>query len=222
MPLDDVRLVVEPRYPYQGLHGFRFDDEDAYDIDDRQITADVARGFGDCNSIHPINTWYSARHDADVWVYHNGDGRSKAALLPRRSWHTRLHMWVQTMSCARAWNYETELMAVQKLKTLVSEAAFNYYVCTGSFLETSPRSGITYLFRKLRPTAALKQNPVSGEIHVLACLCLHPICYYEHTWSGGMVPTDDVIAHLLLMRGDEHYYWRKANQHAVDSIEAGM
>lgn len=34
---------------------------------------------------------------------------------------------------------------------------------------------------------------------------------------GGSAPsataTDDVIAHLVLMRTDEHLFWRKANQH---------
>ena len=27
-----------------------------------------------------------------------------------------------------------------------------------------------------------------------------------------MCPTDDVVAHLMLMLGDEHLFWRKANQ----------
>lgn len=34
-----------------------------------------------------------------------------------------------------------------------------------------------------------------------------------------MVPTDDIIAHLIMMRGDERSYWSKANQHAP---EAGL
>jgi len=37
-----------------------------------------------------------------------------------------------------------------------------------------------------------------------------------------MVPTDDVIAHLMLMRADEHGFWKRANQHPLDRLEAGL
>lgn len=59
-------------------------------------------------------------------------------------------------------------------------------------------------------------------MRILACLCLHPLGYYRGSWSGAMVPTDDVIAHLLMVRGDEHDFWRKANQHRPDAPEAGL
>jgi hypothetical protein len=65
------------------------------------------------------------------------------------------------------------------------------------FLETSRRSGVSYLFRRLKPTLAIKDG------RALCALCLHPIGYYEGTWSGAMCPTDDIIAHLMLARGDE-------------------
>jgi hypothetical protein len=87
-----------------------------------------------------------------------------------------------------------------------------YYLLIGMFLETSKRSGVTYLFRKLAPTVATKAGP-DDEMRVLTTLCLHPIGHYENTPCGVMVPTDDVIAHLLLMRGDEAKFWAKANHH---------
>jgi hypothetical protein len=37
-----------------------------------------------------------------------------------------------------------------------------------------------------------------------------------------MCPTDDVIAHLMLMRGDEAMFWRRCNQHAAHLPEAGL
>jgi hypothetical protein len=37
-----------------------------------------------------------------------------------------------------------------------------------------------------------------------------------------MVPTDDVIAHLLFMRGDEAGYWGQANHHSASAPEAGL
>lgn len=97
------------------------------------------------------------------------------------------------------------------------------YLLTGMFLERSPRSGLTYLFRKLRPTVVLDaRNNDATRVRVLCTLCLHPIAYYEGSWAGAMTPTDDVVSHLMLMRGDEHMFWRRANQHGATHSEAGL
>jgi hypothetical protein len=90
----------------------------------------------------------------------------------------------------------------------------------GAFLETSPRSKVIYLFRRCRPTIALV-NARDEKIRILAVLCLHPIGYYANSFAGVMVPTDDVIAHLMLMRADERRFWSKANHHHLWEREAG-
>jgi len=56
----------------------------------------------------------------------------------------------------------------------------------------------------------------------LCALCLHPIGYYGDTWAGVMCPTDEVIAHLLMMRGSEEKFWANANQHPIDHPAAGV
>ena len=56
----------------------------------------------------------------------------------------------------------------------------------------------------------------------LCALCLHPIGYYGDTWAGVMCPTDEVIAHLLMMRGSEEKIWANSNQHPVDHPNAGV
>ena len=43
-----------------------------------------------------------------------------------------------------------------------------------------------------------------------------------NSWAGAMCPTDDVLAHLMLMRGDEAMFWRRANQHAAIDPLAGL
>jgi|GEM_PF-4166381 hypothetical protein len=79
---------------------------------------------------------------------------------------------------------------------------------------------MTCLFRKGRPTIALRQDE---EVNYALCaLCLHPIGYYGDTWAGVMCPTDEVIAHLLLMRGSEEKFWANANQHPLDHPAAGL
>jgi hypothetical protein len=74
--------------------------------------------------------------------------------------------------------------------------------------------------RRLKPTIAL--SGATGEIKALCGLCLHPIGFYNGTWAGCMVPTDEVIAHLMLMRGDESDFWRQANQHPAWRAESGL
>ena len=44
------------------------------------------------------------------------------------------------------------------------------------------------------------------------------IGYYGNTWAGVMCPTDEVIAHLLMMRGSEEKFWANANQHPIDRV----
>ena len=81
---------------------------------------------------------------------------------------------------------------------------------------------MAYLFRRLRPTLALRFNAADGRIRLLAALCLHPVGYYERSWAGAMTPTDDVIAHLLLMRGCEAKFWARAEQHPDWDPAAGL
>jgi hypothetical protein len=133
----------------------------------------------------------------------------------------RLRFWVDTIGASEAWSVAAEVRATETLRGLVTESAWAKYMLTGSFLETSRRSGVTYLFRKLRPTVALRGTK-GGDTRILAVLCLHPIGYYEETYAGAMVPTDDVIAHLMLMRGCEPKFWAKANSHPSWSAAAGI
>jgi len=59
-------------------------------------------------------------------------------------------------------------------------------------------------------------------VRILACLCAHPIGFYTGSWAGALVPTDDVMAHLLLVRGDEHEFWKQCNQHHPLAPESGL
>lgn len=155
------------------------------------------------------NILWSTRYRCYVAVCDDEHGKVRAYPIPGTG--NSVDMEMRTMGCSVAWGIEQESKALQLLGTLVRHTAFKYYLLTGQFLETSKRSGVTYMFRKLRPTIAMKEHPKDHRMHILACLCLHPIGYYNHTWAGAMCPTDDVIAHLMMMRGDEHRYWKHAN-----------
>jgi hypothetical protein len=220
MPVSGHPLILEPRYPYQKLQGMTIGDldpalEPETDYDrDRQEAAAKFRGW------RRINRWRHAKYDGHVEVWRMPNGKSRALVLPDCS--NRLKMSVSTMgTLGDAFSAHTEMRAWAKLQELLTDHQFTHYTLSGMFLERSERSGVTYLFRKLRPTVALCQDP-DGEMRVLSCLCMHPIGYYGGTWAGALCPTDDVIAHLMMMRGDEPYFWRKANHHHPLEPEAGV
>jgi hypothetical protein len=207
IPVSHVRLVMEPRYPFRGLHNMKLDDRPAPEPTGPKIEL--------------LNDWYCFPRHAQI---HLGrvDGKPTAFMDPSGSGR-RLLYWLNTLGVAAAevWTVEAEANAIEKLKGLVTAQAFKCYMLAGCFLETSKRSQVTYLFRKLRPTLAMRPGE-DDNMRVLTCLCLHPLGFYEESWAGVMTPTDDVIAHLLLMRGDEHRFWRKANHHDIGRASSGI
>lgn len=206
VPVDHATLRMEPRHPFEGLNGFKFGQPEDRTPLDFQL----------------VNAWECRSRHVRVLVFREKDGRTTKGLLPAGPGR-RVRYWFDTMAVAaqEAWTIETESAAMEKLEGLVNWRAFRCYFLSGCFLETSQRSGITYLFRKLRPTLAM--SPRGGdEMRTIAALCLHPIGYYENTWAGCMCPTDDVIAHLLMMRGDERRFWGKANHHDLWEASAGL
>ncbi len=218
VPVEDAPLVIEPRHPaHEQFHGVSIrglvDQPEVRVCTDEDVREDLL----------VRNEWYSRARGATVVLYeHGAAGRVRLALVPTEAALQRLTTTLRTFEpAARAWTFEAEVKAMAMLATLVPDHLWRLYWLTGHFLETSARSGVTYVFRRLRPTLALRPGP-DGGMRCLAALCLHPLGYYGGTWGGVMVPTDDVLAHLMMMRGDEHRFWRTANQMPIDFPEAGV
>ena len=175
-----------------------------------------------------VNEWFSYRRHMRVCLLRDlATGRTRAVTEPvsTGSSMVRLTFALGTLGAADAWTLDAEANAMDKLAGLLAHHQMRRYLLTGSFLETSKRSQVTYLFRRLRPTVALSPrhaNPAIDSMRCLAVLCLHPVGFYRDTWAGCMTPSDDVIAALLLMRGDEAGFWRQSNQHAPWTPEAGL
>ena len=203
-PIEGEKLIVHPSYRFAKV----FQQAPKADFDDPE----------DAKRYRVRNSWRNARGFDVFAVEDTTTGRVLLVKAPPA--RNRLAMEFGTMGCASAWELKCELRAQEKLKTLIKEHLFEMYQLTGAFLETSKRSEVTYMFRRLKPTIALSGR--TGEIRALCCLCLHPIGYYDGTWAGSMVPTDEVIAHLMLMRGDESDFWRQANQHPAWRAESGL
>ncbi|PTR05375.1 hypothetical protein C8K11_1342 [Novosphingobium sp. GV055] len=203
MPLDGERLIIEPTFPHaEALMGMGKQPDSADDEGWRLR-----------------NQWYSRHHRCDILIMEK-NGKIDWGKLP--AFHHISHD-LSTLGCSEAWGIEQEGRAIDLLGKLLRHRQFKQYLMTGMFLETSKRSGVTYLFRRLKPTVALRPGRTDRErMRILCALCMHPIAYYAGSWAGAMCPTDDVIAHLSLMRGDEAMFWRRSNQHPPYRPEAGL
>lgn len=200
MPIHGTPMTVHPSYPYAKIF-----ERKSSPVDPAEPLIDI------------VNAFYSRRTGRDYVIFRE-KGKLCHQMLPIPS---AIQMQLQTLGVVNAWSVAAEAKALEKLATLVNHYKFRCYMMTGSFLETSPRSRVTYLFRKLRPTVAMStRNDL--DVTVLCALCLHPIGYYDGTWGGALTPTDDVIAHLMLMRGDEHDFWKQSNQHPTWHPGAGL
>ena len=205
MPLEGERLIIEPSYPFAELAKIGQKTVDPEDDGWRQR-----------------NSWYSLRWRSDIIIMER-DGKIDWGRLP--AFHHIKHD-LTTLGCSDVWGIEQEGRAVRLLGEMLRHRQFKQYLMTGMFLETSRRSGVMYLFRRLKPTIAIAAHPglpdAERGMRILCALCMHPIAYYAGSWAGAMVPTDDVIAHLSMMRGDEHMFWKRCNQHPAWRPEAGL
>lgn len=211
LPLPGLRIQIEPKNPWRdGLLSVQ-DVQAQPDPDDEGATV--------------INSWFSKRDGCQITIIRDKDGRVFGGRTSHRNGR-RAEQLLNTMRASEIWSVDAELKAIDTLQTLIKPHLLDAYVLTGTFLETSKRSGLTYLFRRLAPTLVMtprgRRGEPSDEMRLLCALCLHPIAYYEQSHAGAMVPTDDVIAHLLLMRGDESLYWRRADQHDPSAPEANL
>lgn len=202
LPIQGERLVVEPTYP-------RAEELMAIWDDPKEPKEDL-------NGVAVRNRFWSDRLRAYVTIV---DDNGKLFWWKEPGIHNLTHQ-LRTLGCSYAWGIEQESNAVNTLAGLLSHHQMKCYLLTGSFVEKSRRSKLMYMFRKLRPTVAIDLSGVKAKVR--CALCMHPIAYYEGTWAGAMCPTDDVIAHLMLMRADEPMLWRRCNQHPSNRPEAGL
>ena len=200
--IDGEQLIVEPTH--RAISVFR------------EYNASCVKD--DDSGCKVVNEWWSSSKRVSVTIWREPDGSLQFGCLPAAN-HVAHDL--RTMGCSVAWSVSAEAKAMEKLAELIPDHLFRGYFLTGMFLETSKRSGVTYIFRRLRPTIALRPDK-RDQMRILCCLCMHPIGYYAESWAGALCPTDDVITHLLLMRADEKMFWRRANQIPAGRPEAGI
>jgi hypothetical protein len=213
VPIPGLSLVLEARYKYKCLEDFRW--TECYDEDGTRHEI-PEEPLPEPSEFTRVNSWWNARYRANIIVFHDKQGRARFGA----QMEDRLSFTLRTLEAAVVWPVEAEDKAQKKLASLISRDLFELYQLTGHFSETSKRSQVTYLFRRGRPTIAMREREEAACW--LCALCLHPIGYYGDTWAGVMCPTDEVIAHLLMMRGSEEKFWANANQHPINHPAAGI
>lgn len=204
-----AELIIEPSYPWAKIF--------------KKVEAEPEEGEV---PFTVRNRFYSFHHSSEIVVFQEADGRITWGKLSQV--HGLRHL-MATLESSAAWGIEQEHRALTLLGSMVTHHQMKTYLLTGAFIERSKRSGVFYLFRKLRPTVAITNKGTGFKKHrgnyglrLLCALCMHPIGYYEDSWAGAMCPTDDVVAHLAMMRADEHMFWRRANQHPAFMSAAGL
>jgi hypothetical protein len=227
--LPDLELRLHGRHPLAPFFARHEAERDGVEFEIRCGGPEF--GADDYEDEAIVNYWFSAKLNCDVYVYRRQPSmRSFVVKIPRSpdSSMDRLTFWMTTIGASDAWDEKAEHRARWKLRSMLSDRQWRHYDLTGCFFETSSRSRLTYIFRRSRPTIVLTprwpwwKSRALDRMKCLAVLCLHPIGYYSGSWGGCMVPSDDVIAHLLLMRSDEAGLWKAANQHEPWRPEAGL
>lgn len=221
IPVPDLPVILHDRHPLK--ENYRRIDEEVSGVE-----FEIVCGGPDIDDTeYMVNQWFSWSLNCTIQIYRNSKGtfHLKIPRSPDGSMQ-RLDLWLNTVGAADGWDLDAEYKARELLKGMINERQWHQYDLTGAFLESSQKSGLFYLFRRLRPTVCMTSGQRWGKhpdsMRVLAVLCMHPIGYYNKSWGGCLCPTDDVVAHLTHMRGDEANYWRIANQHEPASPEAGI
>lgn len=201
LPLEGHTLVMEPTYPGAAELAL---------IGQSETPREKPPGF------KLRNVFWSSHKRCDVVIWNEYD-KLYCGLEPACHHATQD---LKTIGASDAWGIEQEANALALLAEHLKHRPFKQYLLAGKFIERSPRSDISYVFRKLLPTLAISTR--NDTVRVIAALCMHPIAYYAGSWAGAMCPTDDVIAHLMMMRADEPMFWRRCNQHPAYRPEAGL
>lgn len=164
------------------------------------------------------NVWFSRSKNQWVYIRESPEGKIYKEIDNGTEERFKLFRYSSDFTTGLN-NYEAEVIALEKLKSLVSKSVYQEYFVTGSFYETSKKSDVCYCFRRSRPTIAFRNF---SPPKILACLCCHAVGYYLGSFSGVLAPTDDVVSHLLMMRTDEKMFWKKSTQHQPYSPLAGI
>lgn len=158
-----------------------------------------------------VNQWTDYKRDMVINTYRVG-GRARYARLYTDTEHQVMQATKDIAK--RAWCAGVEDKAQRKLKAMATLDEYEEYMLTGDITVIGKQTKLMYVIRRLRPTLIYRNR--DNELQTTRCLgalCMHPVGYYDGTWAGVLCPTDDVMAHLLMIKTDEKEFWNKSVFH---------
>lgn len=234
--IEDKKVAISNDFSYSSL-----EDENCIniDIDDKQISELSDILDSDKIRVDIINRFWtksknkigkgsfsSARDMSEVIITQCPKTLNKSHSFGSNMIGDRLELLLESMFKNRESTLvEAEKKAQEKLLKLLDDKQRISFIVNDCFYEHSTKSGASYVFRRNRPTLALRlSDPIDGKrgVKFLASLCCHPMGYYTNTFAGVMAPSDELIANLLLLRADEHGFWKRSNQHPIHDPRSGV
>jgi hypothetical protein len=116
--------------------------------------------------------------------------------------------------------FPAEMKALEKLRSIVSEDQFAMYMLSNCII-IAGKSGMLYAVRKGLPTIAFRLSD-NSDAQMVGILCTHPIGGFRRSYAGFMVPTDETIVTILLIKTDEHDLWKRSNQYTPEHLVNGL
>lgn len=169
-----------------------------------------------------INTWHPKK-GLKIEVYLTDEG--EWFHIPMSSLGDFYGLMIRTNKVrVKTGSVRAEKQARKNLLAHLNRQQRKELILTGCFVEKG-KSGIYYRIRFNRPKVAFRETKGKGGLRYetfISSLCLHPLGYYYKTYAGCMAPSDEMLAHLLLIRSDEIGFWRDANQHGIDDPLGGL
>lgn len=129
--------------------------------------------------------------------------------------HPAIRLFGSITHVANTVTLKAERRALKLLRQHVTRAQYQMYQLTGALIHESVRLPYFYVIRRGFPTLVFEFSDIDGVRHSTfkLGLCAHVGSYPPGHFSGNYCPTDDVIAHLLLLRADEDGFWSESNVH---------
>ena len=172
-----------------------------------------------------INRWNFKNKDGKrgtVAIYEGKDGKRFHRVSYRSlDWQFRVERLINSLLERDKSNpFQAELKAQEKLRTMISERQYACYILSGAFVEIG-KSGVYYVLRRGLPTIAFRLRD-EDSADFLAALCMKPIGGHRNSFAGVMVPTDEIITALLLIKADEPDLWKRSNHIEIDDPLSGL
>ncbi len=137
--------------------------------------------------------------------------------------HPAHRLLMSVLSTAKHVPFEREEKACNLLKQHATEEQWHMYRLTGTLIHNDERSRYCYLIRRGFPTLVFEKDEEQPGVLVFKLgLCAHQEGYEPGHFSGFCCPTDDVVAHLLMLRADEDTFWNRAKIHLPVSGLIGL